>query len=84
MSNPELTPISEFDLITAPLEIDLVCEELGVMEHVIRDYPKLKSTFSKSKDNLLNDPAAFFVHQEKTRIVTEAKFPSIAKIVYEE
>ncbi len=82
MNRSELPPISDFDSLVAPLEVELVCDELGIMEGVIREYPNLKHTFTKSKDKLLSDPTAFFVSNEETRIMTEASSPAIAKLIY--
>jgi hypothetical protein len=84
MKSPELNPIDEFDLITAPLEIEYVTEELVTHELVIRCYPKLADTFKDAKCEILADPTSFLVRSIETQIVTERSHPALAKIFYKE
>jgi hypothetical protein len=82
MRSQELPPIDEFDLITAGIEIDYVTEELGVMELIIRDYPKLTKQFNETKKSILVDPTSFLIHSLETQIMTERELPALAKIIY--
>jgi uncharacterized protein (UPF0276 family) len=84
MKSPELHPIDEFDLITAPLEIEYVTEELGTHELIIRDYPRLARIFNETKCEILIDPTSFLVSSIETQIMTEREYPVLAKIFYKE
>jgi len=82
MTHNESPQFSEFDVMTAPVEIEMVTDELGTMELVMREYPRLHSIYQKNKYDLLESPATHFTRSEKIRILTKANLPTIAKLIY--
>ena len=84
MNSSERSPIDEFDLLTARLEIEKVTNALGIIEEVVRKYPDLHNTFEQSRYELLESPTAHFVNSEEARMVAERDYPALARIMYVE